>query len=138
MKKRLFAVAGSTLLLCACGNAESGDSSEKMQYIKTSVLYDTLTDMYNEPDNYLGKTFHIVGTLYTSEDDDGTKIYSVYAEQQGSDEGIGLELDWSDFSGIEVHDKIMVEGTLEREKGTFHGNEMEYLVLRVSTLEKRD
>lgn len=141
MKKCILAVAVSAMLLCACGQSESSkadESSADMTYIKTSVLYDTLMDMYNAPENYLGKKYHIVGTLYTSEDDDGTKIYSVYARQMGSNEGIGLELDWSDFSSLENYDKIMVEGTLEQDQGTFHGNETEYLVLRVSALEKRD
>ena len=32
----------------------------------------------------------------------------------------------------------MVEGKLERESGTYHGEQLEYLVLRVTTLEKRD
>lgn len=143
MKKRVLAVTAAAMLLCACEKTESSsstdESSSEMTYIKSSVLYDTLMDMYNTPDNYLGKQFHMVGMLYTSEDDDGTKIYSVYAEQMGSsDTGIGLELDWTDFSGIENYDKIMVEGVLERDKGTFHGEDTEYLVLRVSTLEKRD
>lgn len=139
MKKCFIAAAASAMLLCACGQTESNEqSSAEMTYIKTSVLYDTLMEMYTSPDDYLGKDFHIVGTLFLSVDDDGTKIYSVYGNQQGREEGIGLELDWSDFSGLAEHDKIMVEGKLDREKGTYHGEETEYLVLRVTTLEKRE
>ena len=135
-KKLIIAAAASAMLLYACG--EKNESSQEIEYIKTAVLYDTLSDMYANPDQYLGKTYHIVGTLYSSQDDDGTVIYSVYGTQQNSDHGIGLELDWSDFSNVKVNDKIMVEGKLERESGTFHGEKMEYLVLRVSTLEKRE
>lgn len=136
MKKRMIAAAASAMLLCACG--EKNESAKDMQYIKTAVLYDTLTDMYDNPDQYLGKNYHIVGTLFLSKDDDGTEIYSVYAPQPNSDHGIGLELDWPDFSSVKEHDKIMVEGRLEREFGTYHGEATEYLVLRVTTLEKRD
>lgn len=136
MKKRTIAAAASAMLLCACG--EKNESAQDMQYIKTAVLYDTLSDMYENPDQYLGKNYHIVGTLFLSKDDDGTEIYSVYAQEPNSDHGLGLELDWSDFSSVQEHDKIMVEGKLERESGTYHGEQMEYLVLRVTTLEKRD
>ena len=106
MKKTFLTAAAAALLLCACG--EKGESSSEMQYIKTTVLYDTLSNMYANPDQYLGKTYHMVGTLYISTDDDGTEIRSVYASQPNSDHGIGLELDWSDFSGVEKNDKIMV------------------------------
>ena len=137
MIKKWMPAAAAALLLCACGD-KNGASQQEMQYIKTSVLYDTLTDMYNNPDAYLGKTYHIVGTLYSSTDDDGKPIYSVYAKQPGSDHGVGLELDWSDFSGVQVDDKITVEGKLEQESGTYQGNQVDYLVLRVTSLEKRE
>lgn len=134
--KKAAILAAAALLLCACG--EKSESTQEMQYIKTSVLYDTLTDMYNNPDAYLGNTYHIVGTLYPSKDDDGNPIYSVYAKQPGSDHGIGLELDWKDFSGLKDYDTITVEGKLDQESGTYQGNQVDYLVLRVTSLEKRE
>ena len=133
-KKTVFTLAVSAMLLTACG---SKNSTDDMQYIKTSVLYDTISDMYDNPDQYLGKKFHMVGTLYPSTEDDGTKFYSIYAEESPNSHGIGLELDWSDYSGLEDYDTVTVEGKLDKDKGMHDGEEVEYLVLRVSMLEKR-
>lgn len=133
-KKTVFTLAVSAMLLTACG---SKNSTDDMQYIKTSVLYDTISDMYDNPDQYLGKKFHMVGTLYPSTEDDGTKLYSIYAEESPNSHGIGLELDWSDYSGLEDYDTVTVEGKLDKDKGMHDGEEVEYLVLRVSMLEKR-
>ena len=141
-KHRIIAGAAALLLLTACGKQESADilpEEKTMTYIKTVSLYDTLTDMYNNPNDYLGKDFHMVGTLYPGTTDDGTKFYSVYTTDAHGDEGIGLELDWSDFSGIEDYDKITVEGKLDKfsaedENGESH----EYLILRCSSLTKRE
>jgi uncharacterized membrane protein YcgQ (UPF0703/DUF1980 family) len=108
-----------------------------MQYIKTSVLYDTLINMYSAPDNYLGKQFHMVGQLYPSTHDDES-FYSIYAKPTDGGEGIGLELEWPDFSGLQDYDTITVEGTLEQRTGTENGTQYGYLVLKVSSLEKRD
>ena len=132
--KKLLPIAAA-LLLAGCGS--QAESSAEMQYIKTSVLYDTLNDMYYHPDNYLGKQFHIVGQLTTSTDDDGNTLYSVYAQDSDGDEGIGLELDWDDFSGLNIYDTVTVEGTLDKQTGTYDGQQVEYLILRVSSLEKR-
>ena len=131
MKKRIAFLAAA-LLLTACG-----ESSQEMQYIKTSVTYDTLYDMYQDPDKYLGGLYHIVGKLYPSTDDDGNTFYSVYAEDSHGDEGIGLELDWESFDGIADYDLITVEGKLEKEKGTKNGSKIEYLILRCTSVEKR-
>lgn len=136
MKQKILAAALCGMLLCACGEKE--ESSSEMQYIKTAVLYDTLTDMYENPDAYLNKTYHMVGTLYPSKDDDGNVLYSIYATQPGSDHGIGLELDWPDFSGFSDYDKITVEGKLDQDHGQYQGKKIDYLVLRVSLLEKRE
>ena len=133
-KKTVFTLAVSAMLLTACG---SKNSTDDMQYIKTSVLHDTISDMYDNPDQYLGKNFHMVGTLYPSTEDDGTKFYSIYAEESPNSHGIGLELDWSDYSGLEDYDTVTVEGKLDKDKGVHDGEEVEYLVLRVSMLEKR-
>ena len=133
--KRILSAAAAAMLLTSCG--EQSSISQKMQYIKTSVMYDTLYDMYQNPDNYLGGQYHMVGTLYPSTDDDGNTFYSVYTSDSDGDHGIGLELDWSDYSGLQDHDRITVEGTLDRQKGTYNGEEVEYLILRVSMLEKR-
>ncbi len=142
MKYQYFAaLAAGCMLLTACGkqNGSSAEASGDMQYIKSSVTYDVITDMYLNPDNYLGKQFHIVGTLYPSTDHDGKKFYSVYAPARtGGGEGIGLELDWQDFSGLSDNDRITVEGTLERTSGMHGGVEQQYLILRVSSLEKRE
>ena len=133
--EKLLFTASAALLLTACGSG--GGSEAEMQYIKTSVLYDTLSDMYENPDDYLGKSFHMVGTLYPTEED-GTKFYSVYAEETPGGHGIGLELDWNDFSGFEDYENVTVEGKLDKETGTHDGNEIQYLVLRVTKIEKRD
>ena len=140
MKKRMTTAALAAMLLCACGDKSKPEesSAQEMQYIKSMLLYDTICDMYENPDDYLGKTYHMSGTLYPSSDDDGKTIYSIYAKESGSDEGIGLELDWSDYSGLQSYDPITVEGTLEQDTGTYQGNEVDYLVLRVSSLEKRE
>lgn len=127
-------IAGTGILLASCGGEASSD---EMQYIKTSVTYDTLCDMYASPDSYLGKQFHMVGTLYPSTDDDGETFYSVYASDGDGGHGIGLELDWDDYSGIADFDTVTVEGRLEKENGTNEGEKVEYLILRVSMLEKR-
>lgn len=131
----IISLAG-TVLLTACG-AQASEPAE-MQYVKTSVTYETISDMYANPDNYLGKPFHIVGMLYPSEDDDGETFYSVYAEEPNSGHGIGLELDWENTGDIEDFDTITVEGVLETEKGSHNGSDIEYLILRVSMLEKRE
>lgn len=131
MKKQLCAACLAAMLLTACG-----DSSAEMQYIKSSVTYDTINDMYHNPDKYLGGKYHIVGTLYPSKDEDGKTFYSVYASS-GS-EGIGLELDWDNFDGIADYDKITVEGTLDKAKGEHDGESIEYLILRCTLVEKRN
>ena len=94
-------------------------------------------DIYADPDAHLGKTYHMVGTLYPSQDDDGETFYSIYAEPPGGGEGTGLELDWSDYSGVADYDKVTVEGTLEKQKRKHHGEEDEFVILKVSMLEKR-
>lgn len=135
MKHRIYPAASlAALLLTACGGESSAAA---MQYIKSVETYDTLSDMYQNPDSYLGKQYHIVGTLYPSTDANGEKFYSVYAEDSHGDDGIGLELDWSDFSGFADYDKITVEGTLDKEKETHDGASVEYLILRCTTVEKR-
>lgn len=134
--KRLFLITLTALLLTSCGEASSEESS--MRYIKRTVTYDTLSDMYQNPDNYLGDSFHIVGTLYPYYDDDGELFYSVYAEDEHGDEGIGLELDWDNFEGFADYDTVTVEGKLEKTTYTHEGAEQEYLILRVTSLEKRE
>ncbi len=135
MKKIAIIAAAAGLLLCACG--EKAESSQEMQYIKTSVLYDTLMEMYADPDSYLGQQFHMVGELYPTKDGDET-FYSIYGRPATNGEGIGLELEWSDFSGLNDYDTITVEGTLEERKDEHEGQERKYLVLKVSSLEKRE
>ncbi len=117
-------------MLCSCGE------EDEMQYIKTSVMYETFYNMYSYPDDYLGKQYHMVGELYVHDDtDNGEPIYSVYCEQDGA--GLGIELDWDNFGGLAAGDTITVEGRLEQESGTHHDQQVEYLVLRVTMLEKR-
>lgn len=135
MKKIVLTAAAAALLLSACG--EKAESSQEMQYIKTSVLYDTLMDMYSDPESYLGQQFHMVGELYPTTDGD-EKFYSIYGRPTSNGEGIGLELEWSDFDGLADYDKIAVEGTLEERKDQHEGQERKYLVLKVSSLEKRE
>lgn len=134
----IIAAALSCLLLSGCGAKESSaDNENEMQYIKTSVLYDTLMNMYTYPDDYLGQKFHMVGQLYPSTDD-GVQFYSIYAKPTSGGEGIGLELEYSDFSGLSDFDTITVEGTLEQRTDQHEGQERKYLVLNVSSLEKRE
>ena len=135
MKKQIILISAATLLLTACGDKSS--ITQEMQYIKTSVMYDTITDMYNDPDRYLGGNYHMVGTLYPSADDDGETFYSIYAPDANNDHGIGIELDWSDYSGLKDYDRVTVEGKLDKQKGQHDGQEIEYLILRVTKLEKR-
>ncbi len=139
MKEKLSIIAAA-LLLTACGSENSSSSSEEsIQYVKTSVMYDMISDMYQNPDSYIGKTYHFVGTLYPGTDDEtGEKFYSVSATEPGGDCEIGIELDWNDYSGLEDYDLITVEGKLERTKMQHDGGEIEVLILRVSSLEKRE
>lgn len=135
----------AAVLLTACGTpktegsqAENSESTaDDMTYIKSSVTYETICAMYDDPDSYLGKNYHIVGLFYPFTDDDGNKIYSVYAEDSDGDHGIGIELDWDSYEGIDMYDTITVEGKLDKEHGTHDGGEIDYLVLRVTMLEKR-
>lgn len=136
MKRLEMLIPISAMLMTACG-AQASEPAE-MQYIKTSVTYETISDMYANPDAYLGKPYHIVGTLYPSQDDNGETFYSVYAEDSSSGHGIGLELDWKKGDGFEDYDTITVEGILEIETAEHDGSEIEYLILRVSMLEKRE
>ena len=142
MKKTAGAFAvllSAGLLFAGCAEKSSTESAEKkIHYIKTSVMYDTLLDIYQNKDDYLGETLHMVGTLYPSKDDNDEIFYSIYAEPQSGGDGIGLELDWSDFSEFEDYDKIMVEGTLDQTTVQDQGRHREILILRVSTIEKRD
>ncbi len=122
------------LLLSSCGKQ---DDAEGMIYVKSSMFYTTVTDMYNDPEAYLGKEYHLVGELYTSEDHDtGETIYSVAGESNGST--IGLELDYDSFEGLTAGDRITVEGKLEKIQVPHQGEEIEILILRVSLLEKRE
>ena len=133
MKKTVI-LAAAALMLSGCGkNTEENE----MTYVKTSVLYDTLYDMYENPDDYLGKMYHITGQLYPSYDDDNKLFYSVYTESSDG-HALGLELDWLDYSGLSDYDTITVEGTLDKATQTHDGEESEYLILRVTSLEKRD
>lgn len=136
--KRIAPLLLAAAVLTACGENSTASISEEMHYIKTSVLYDTITDMYQNPDSYLGGNYHMVGALYPSADDDGNTFYSVYASDSDGDHGIGIELDWNDFSGLSDYDTITVEGKLEKEKGIHEGEEIEFLILRVTSLEKRE
>lgn len=127
------------MLLSGCGNPGSGNSSEpEMIYVKSVSLYDTITDIYADPDAYLGKKYHMVGTLYPATDDNGSTFYSIYAKSPDGGQGIGLELDWDDFSGFADNDKVTAEGTLEKQMRTQHGVRGDYIVLKVSLLEKRE
>ena len=125
------------LLLSGCGNPGSSDSEPEMIYVKSISLYDTITDIYADPDAYLGKQYHMTGTLYPSTEDNGSKFYSVYAKSSDGSQGIGLELDWDDYSGFADNDKVTVEGTLEKQMRSLHGVRGDYIVLKVSLLEKR-
>lgn len=126
------------LLLSGCGNPGSSESEPEMIYVKSVSLYDTITDMYADPDAYLGKQYHMVGTLYPSTDDNGSKFYSVYGKSSDGSQGIGLELDRDDYSGFADNDKVTVEGTLEKQMRSLHGVRGDYIVLKVSLLEKRE
>ena len=139
--KKQAAILLSAVLLTGCGESSAVSVSQEMQYIKTSVLYETITDMYNDPDRYVGGVYHMVGILYPSTDDDGETFYSVYAAEPGdSDHGIGLELDWPDFSGFTDYETVTVEGKLDRAETTDKetGSKYEYLILRTTLLEKRN
>ena len=59
------------LLLNGCGAPVSSDSEPEMIYVKSVSLYDTITDIYADPDAYLGKQYHMTGTLYPSTNDNG-------------------------------------------------------------------
>ncbi len=137
MKKSVFcAVLISGCLLMGCN--ESSSVPQEMQYIKTSVFYDTVMDMYNNPDNYLGGKYHMVGELTSVTDDSGATYYSVCGNSPTDrDERIGIELKYDDFSNVSVGDTITVEGTLDTEKAEVEGEEHELLILRVTLLEKR-
>ncbi len=133
--------AAALLLLTACGGKteSSASADDSMHYVKTSVMYDTITDMYANPDSYVGKNYHFVGTLYPGTDHDcGEQFYSISATDPDGDEEIGIELDWSDYSGLADYDLVTVEGKLDRTKIQHDGSEMEILILRVSSLEKRE
>ncbi len=139
--KKQAAIILAALLLTACGDSSEVSVSQEMQYIKTSVLYDTITAMYNDPDSYVGGVYHMVGTLYPSTDENGDKFYSVYAAEPGdSDHGIGLELDWQDYSGFQDYETVTVEGKLEIADATDAetGEAYQYLILRTTLLEKRN
>lgn len=123
-------------LLTACGDSSS--VSDQMQYIKTSVMYDTIYDMYQEPEKYLGGNYHMVGTLYPGTDDDGETFYSIYATDPDSGHGIGIEMEWDSYEGLSDYDRITVEGRLDKQKSIHDGNEIEILILRVTMLEKRE
>lgn len=133
--RRAYLWIPAVLLLTACG--EQSSVSTELQYIKTSVLYQTMVDMYNDPDAYVGGNYHMVGILYPSKDDDDETFYSIYAKNNDG-AGIGIELDWEDYSGLSDFDTVTVEGRLEVDKGVHDGTEVEYLVLRVTMLEKRE
>ncbi len=126
------------LLLNGCGAPVSSDSEPEMIYVKSVSLYDTITDIYADPDAYLGKQYHMVGTLYPSTDDNGSKFYSIYARSSATGQGIGLELDRDDYSGFADNEKVTVEGTLEKQMRSQHGVRGDYIVLKVSLLEKRE
>ena len=66
------------LLLNGCGDPGSSDSEPEMIYVKSVSLYDTITDIYADPDTYLGKQYHMVGTLYPSTDDSGSNFYLLF------------------------------------------------------------
>ena len=140
MKSRLFPAVAAAVMLAACNSdTKNGDSGSEtdMQYIKTSVLYDTIMQIYSQPDDYLGKNYHMVGELYPSTKGD-EKFYSIYAKGTGGHEGIGLELDWNDFSGFQDHETVTVEGKLEKQPRMYDGKEQEFVVLHVTKLEKRE
>lgn len=140
MKKNFFAVFFvCTFLLTACDEGSSNSVPQEMQYIKTSMFYDTVTDMYNNPDHYLGGNYHFVGELYSMTNDAGDTYYSIYGtDPSDRDCGIGIELKWDDFSGIAVGDSITVEGTLDTETETVDDVERTFLILRPTLVEKRD
>lgn len=129
MKKgKALLCALAALSLCGCG----GDS-EEMRYIKTSELYDTITDMYQHPDDYVGQNYHMVGTLYPAKDSAGETFYSIYAEGSDGGEGIGIELSKQDMSGFSDYDTVTVEGKLTVESD----GDTRYLLLNTTLLEKR-
>jgi len=137
MKQNLIAIAAAGLLLTACGDASS---EQEIQYIKSSVTYDTISAMYNEPESYLNKTYHMVGQFYPSTDhDSGEKFYSIYAENSGG-HGVGIEMDGSkvSYDGLEDYDTVTVEGKLEKQKMQHDGSEIEVLILRLTSIEKRE
>ena len=134
--KRIYLLSAAALLLTSCGNPSS--SEPEMRYIKRTVTYQTISDMYQNPDEYLGDCFHIVGMLYPSKDDDGETFYSVYAEESPGGHGIGIELDWPDYSGFTDYETVTVEGKLDKTVYEHDGEEREYLILRVTSLEKRE
>ena len=135
--RTLILLGAAMLLLTACGNGRQSSSEPEMIYVKSTTLYDTISEIYADPDSYLGKNFHMVGTLYPSEEDNGDTFYSIYAEPQGGGEGTGLELDWDDYTGLSDYDKVTVEGTLEKQMRSHHGVKNDYVVLKVTMLEKR-
>lgn len=124
------------LLLCGCTEPNKSAESE-MIYVKSVSLYDTIAEIYSDPESHVGESYHMVGTLYPSQDDDGETFYSIYAQPQGGGEGTGIELDWNDYSGFSDYDKVTVEGTLEIQQRMHHGEENDFLVMKVSLLEKR-
>ena len=72
------------VLLCGCTEPNKNAGSE-MIYVKSVSLYDTIVEIYGDPEAHVGETYHMVGTLYPSQDDDGETFYSIYAEPQGGE-----------------------------------------------------
>ena len=119
LKTTAVLLGAALLTACADPSAESAQESaeQKMNYVKTSVLYDTLIDMYANPDNYLGKQYHMVGMLYPSTSD-GESFYSIYAEPSGSDEGWSLTGTISAASWIMIRSRSRAHSIRKRRSMT--------------------
>ena len=89
MMKKILCVALALVMLCgfaACGSKkeEPVKQEKKADIVFNETNYVTLiNDVYNNPDNYIGKTVQIDG-MFTSEDytSNGGKIY-YYVYRQG-------------------------------------------------------
>ena len=129
-----FEDAGTISIPAQTSQDQTDTADSDTIVIEDKVFIAMLSDIYANPDNYMGKTITLSGMFDIFNDEQSGKIYySVYRNDTAGCCSSGIEVDFdgnSDYKLPEQDQNVTATGVLD----SYEENGQEYLVLHLSEL----